>query len=244
VAPLAAILTLLASAPAAADRIRVAVASNFAGAAQEIADRFESREGHEVVLSFGSTGMHYAQITHGAPFDAFLAADAWRPELLERDGLALPGSRFTYARGQLVLWSATAGLVDPEGRVLERGDFRRLAIANPELAPYGRSAREVLTALGLWDGLVDRLVRAENVGQAFQFVASGNAELGFVAYSQILQLAGSIGGSLWRVPEDLHSPIEQQAVLLSGSDPARAFLSFLRGDEALEIIGEAGYGAP
>ncbi len=240
----AALVGLLVGVPASAERIRVAVASNFAGAARKIVERFEARVDHQVDLSLGSTGKHYAQIVHGAPFDAFLAADAWRPELLERDGLARSGSRFTYARGRLVLWSATVGLVDPGGRVLDQGEFRHLAIAHPELAPYGRAAREVLTALGRWDALAARLVRGEDVGQAFQFVASGNAELGFVSYSQVRQLEGSIDGSLWQVPENLYSPIEQQAVLLSDREAARAFLRFLRGAEALEIIRDAGYGAP
>jgi molybdate transport system substrate-binding protein len=224
--------------------IRVAVASNFARAVTTISKRFEANTGHKVTLIFGSTGKLYAQVKNGAPFDAFFAADVRRPELLEKEGLALPGSRFTYAIGKVVLWSPKAGYIDSEGNVLEQRKFRHLAIANPKLAPYGKAAREVLQALGLWDGLRGRLVRGENIVQTFQFVKSGNAELGFVAYSQVKRPGHPIEGSWWEVPQALYTPIEQQAVLLKKSKVARAFLSFVRSDEVRELIRDYGYKTP
>lgn len=239
------ILVIIAGAvPVGADEIRVAVASNFAGAAREIASRFEQETGHRVVVASGATGKHYAQITNGAPFDVFLAADAERPELLESSGIALPGSRFTYALGELVLWSPRSGYVDPDGQVLDTGDFRRLAIANPKIAPYGRAAREVLTAAGLWEDLQPRLVRGENIAQTFQFVGSGNAELGFVARSQLQRPGRAIHGSWWKVPQSLYAPIVQQAVVLADDAAARAFADYLRSAEARKIIRDSGYGLP
>jgi len=234
------LLLLLAPLPVAADSLTVAVASNFASVARVLADAFERDSGHRVQLVPGATGKHFAQIRNGAPFEVFLAADASRPEQLEREGLAVPGSRFTYALGTLVLWSPDPGLVDTAGRVLARGDFRRLALANPELAPYGRAARDVLLAQGLWSSLRDRLVQGENVSQVFQFVHSGAAELGFVAGSQILGKAGS----RWVVPGQLHQPIEQQAVLLSDRATGRAFLDFLRSDSGQALIRAHGYHTP
>jgi molybdate transport system substrate-binding protein len=239
----AACLVLVLVAGASADEIRVAVASNFTAAMQAIAARFAEHSGHRVVLAFGSTGRHYAQIVNGAPFDAFFAADARRPGLLEQEGLAVPGSRFTYAQGRLVLWSPRAGYVDAQGAVLDNG-FRHLAIANPRLAPYGRAAEEVLRALGLWSRLSDRLVRGENVAQAFQFVASGNAELGFVAAAQLKRRGAGMGGSQWEVPEALYSPITQQAVLLADKAAARALLAYVRGPAGRELIEQYGYGVP
>lgn len=222
----------------------MAVASNFADAITTIAERFEARSGHKVILSFGSTGKHYAQIKNGAPFDAFFAADVHRPELLEEEGIALSGTRFTYAAGKLVLWSSEKSYVDPEGSVLQHGEFRFLAIANPKLAPYGRAAQEVLEALGLWAKLSRQIVRGENISQAFQYVKSGNAELGFIAYSQVKRANHPIQGSFWEVPQDLYTPIEQQAILLKDSDAARAFLSFVRTDESLKIVHDYGYDTP
>lgn len=230
-------------APAFAAEIRIAVASNFGPAMQVIARRFESRTGHEVILIFGSTGKQYAQIKHGAPFDAFFSADSQRPKQLEQDGVAVAGTRFTYAVGKLVLWSPVSGYVDPSGDVLKTGDFKHLAIANPELAPYGIAAQQVLQSRGLWEPLASRLVRGESIAQAFQFVNSGNAELGFVAYAQIKK-PGKLQGSYWDIPQSLYSPIEQQAVLLRDSEPARAFLQFIKSWEALKIIGVFGYQAP
>lgn len=223
-----------------AAEIRVAVASNFIAAAQELAQQFERESGHRVKLSFGSTGKHYAQILHGAPFDLFLAADVLRPQHLEQEGRIVPDSRFTYALGQLVLWSPTQGMVDPQGAVLKRGDFRYLAIANPKLAPYGRAAKEVIEALGMQQQLVGRMVRGESVGQAFQFVKSGNAALGLVAYAQVQRQQGS----LWQIPESLYTPIEQQAVLLTTRPTATAFVEYLRSEAALEIIRAYGYRTP
>jgi molybdate transport system substrate-binding protein len=240
---LAAIM-MLAPGQSMAEEIRVAVASNFTDAITSIARRFEVSTDHTVTLIFGSTGKHYAQIKNGAPFDAFFAADVRRPELLEKEGVALPGSRFTYALGKVVLWSPKTGYVDREASVLERGEFRHLAIANPKLAPYGKAAEEVLQARGLWGRLSRRLVRGENIGQTFQFVNSGNAELGFVAYSQVRRPNQPIEGSFWEVPRALYTPIEQQAVLLNDNGAARAFLSFVRSGEALKIIQDYGYDTP
>jgi len=240
-----AVALLLVCELAVADEIRVAVASNFATTSEAIAQRFEETSGHQVILVFGSTGKHYAQIRNGAPFEAFLAADERHPEMLESDGSAVPGSRFTYAIGRLVLWSPEAGYVDAEGLVLEGSDFRHLAIANPKLAPYGRAAQEVLRSRGLWEGLQRRLVRGENISQAFQFVKSGNAELGFVALSQVTSPERQPEtGSRWLVPEGLHTPIRQQAVLLEDSDATRAFGEFVRSEEARSIIRSFGYRTP
>lgn len=235
---------ILAPGESCAEKIRVAVASNFTNAITTIARRYEANSGQKVALIFGSTGKHYAQINNGAPFDVFFAADIRRPKLLEEEGLALPGSRFTYATGKLVLWSTMTGYVNPTGSVLKLGEFRHLAIANPRLAPYGKAARETLQALGLWDRLSGRLVRGENIGQTFQFVNSGNAELGFVAYSQVKYPGQPITGSFWKVPQTLYTPIEQQAVLLKDNEAARAFLSFVRSEEALKIIHDYGYDTP
>jgi len=233
----------LACAPQAlADEVHVAVATNFAKTARALADAFSAETGHRVVLSAGSTGKLYAQIIHGAPFEVFLAADAERPQRLEAEGRAVAGSRFPYARGRLVLWSPDAGRIAGEDALLG-DDFRFLAIANPDLAPYGAAARDLLEQLGLWDGLQRRLVRGEDIGHAFQFVATGNAELGLVALSQV----SGRGGSQWIVPPDRYAPIEQQAVLLEpGRDngAARAFLDFLRSDPARAQIDRAGYGVP
>lgn len=225
-----------------AGEIHVAVASNFTNAIKGITKRFEAKTGNKVTLIFGSTGKHYAQIKNGAPFDAFFAADIHRPELLENEGLALSGSRFTYAVGKVVLWSPKAGYVGPQGKVLVQKDFRHLAIANPKLAPYGKAAREVLQACGTWNELSGRLVYGENISQTYQFVKSGNAELGFVAYSQIKRPGQPIEGSLWEVPQTLYTPIEQQAVLLEESEVARAFMIFVRSEEVREIIRGYGYG--
>ena len=234
----------LAAGQAMAGEIKLAVASNFASAITAIAERFEANTGHKVKLIFGSTGKHYAQIRNGAPFDAYFAADARRPDLLEQEGLALPGTRFTYAIGKVILWSPVTAYVDEQAKVLEQREFRHLAIANPKLAPYGRAAREVLQARGLWDSLRGSMVRGENIGQTFQFVKSGNAELGFVAYAQVKQPGQPMQGSWWEVPQALYTPIEQQAVLLREGEAARAFMSYIQSDEALEIIQDYGYGAP
>ena len=237
-------LVLFSTSGARADEIRVAAASNFKATLVRLAARFEMASGHELVLSYGSSGKQFAQIVHGAPFDVFLAADSERPIELESTGRAVAGSRFTYAIGRLALWSRDPGRADPGGLALARLDYRHLAIANPKLAPYGRAAREALDSLGLWDAVSGRLVMGENIGQTFQFVNSGNAELGLVAWSQVLQGGGKPTGSYWLVPRELHRAIEQQAVLLSGKASAREFLEFLEGREAVEIIRSHGYGVP
>ena len=197
-----------------------------------------------MTLIFGFTGKHYAQIKNGAPFDAFFAADSKRPELLEKEAVALPGTRFTYAVGKIILWSPKEGYVDSEARVLEKGSFRHLAIANPKLAPYGKAAQEVLLACGSWAALKNKIVRGENIAQTFQFVQSGNAQLGFVAYSQVKQSKHPVVGSFWEVPQSLYSPIAQQAVLLKEKDTARAFLKFVKSEESLKMIREFGYDTP
>lgn len=232
---------LLISETAAAQIVRVAVATNFRQAALALKANFEAAHQARLVFAFGSTGKHYAQIKNGAPFDIFLAADVRRPALLETEKLAVSGTRFTYAFGRLVLWSAQPKYVDAEGRVLVDGEFRHLAIANPKLAPYGAAARETLTSLGLWESLQDRLVRGENIGQAHQYVVSGNAELGLLALSQVRDPGGRIPGSHWPVPQTLHEPIEQQAILLGENPLAGSFLDFLKSGEARSVIESYGY---
>lgn len=230
--------------PVYSGKIRVAVASNFAGPIQEIASQFENYSGHEVVLAFGSTGKHYAQIKNGAPFEVFIAADVDRPKKLEEEGLAQPGSRFTYAFGKLILWSPQSSLVDERGEVLKSGSFTHIAIANPRHAPYGKAARQILEAKGVWGKLQDRIVRGENIGQAFQFIKSGNAALGLIAYSQIKKTDKKVTGSFWIPPQALYSPVEQQAVLLKDNSTAREFLIFFRSEQARMIIQTYGYGIP
>ncbi len=233
-----------------AEELRVAVASNFYSTIKVIAEQFElktadsSDQQHKVILIPGSSGKHYAQIINGAPFDIFFSADTERARLLEQSERAESGTRFTYALGKLILWSSMDNYVDLKGDVLKSKDFRYLAIANPKLAPYGKAAEEVLKSLNIWTDLGGRIVRGENIAQTFQFVSSGNAKLGFVAYSQIKSLDLSISGSFWEVPQSIYSPIEQQAVLLRDSALAREFLSFVKSDESLSIIYESGYGLP
>jgi molybdate transport system substrate-binding protein len=242
---LALVLGVAVVSAAAAD-VHVAVASNFAVPARRIAAAFEATTGHRAVLAFGSTGTFYAQVRYGAPFDALLAADSGTPEKLERDGLAVAGSRFTYAVGRLVLWSAREGLVDPRGDVLKGGAFRRLAIANPALAPYGKAAIETLESLHLLDALRPLFVQGENVAQTYQFVASGNAELGFVGLAQVMVDGRIASGSAWLVPAQLHRPIRQDAVLLArgrANDAATAWLRFLRSDAAQAVLRASGYEA-
>ena len=235
-----------------ADTLRLAVASNFATVIDEIAAGFERESGHALSISLGSTGKHFAQILNGAPFDVFLAADAERPERLDRMGRLVPGSRFTYAIGRLVVWApqrTSLALPDDLAKAESEDqrtdqDLPRIAIANPRLAPYGRAAREALIALGLWDELRARLVRGENIGQAFQFVYSGNAAVGFVAGSQLVAHQHAIRGARWAVPADLHAPIEQQAGLLRDSAAGRAFMAYLRSAEVRRMIRDAGYRLP
>lgn len=242
---LAAIALTSPGAARAADA-SVAVAANFTDAANDLARAFNEDTGHSVRISTGSTGKLYAQIRHGAPFDVFLAADGKRPGLLVEEGLARADSRFTYAVGRLALWSPDGDLISGDGpTILREGKFRHLAIASPKLAPYGAAAKQTLEALGLWDELSPRLVQGENIGQTFQFVATGNAELGFVALSQVMSPHLADKGSRWEVPGDLYDPVRQDAVLLKhggDNDAARAFLAFLRGDKARALITSYGYG--
>jgi len=212
---------------------------------QKIAAEFEKDSGHKALLSFGATGNFYAQIRNGAPYMLLLAADDETPARLEKEGAAVPGSRFTYATGRLVLWSAQPGLVDGKGEVLAKGSFQHIALANPRLAPYGAAALETLARLGLADRLRPRFVQGDNIGQAFQFVASGSAPLGFVALSQVMVDGRIANGSAWVVPAALHAPIRQDAVVLAaGKDnaAAAALASYLRGDKARAIMRGFGYG--
>ncbi|MFN3439176.1 MAG: molybdate ABC transporter substrate-binding protein [Acidovorax sp.] len=227
-----------------ADTVSVSVAANFTAPMQKIAAAFEADTGHKAELSFGATGKFYAQITNGAPFQILLAADDTTPARLEREGKAVPHSRFTYAIGTLVLWSAKEGTVDDQGAVLKTGDFKHLAIANPKLAPYGLAATQVMDKLGVAAALQPRLVQGENIAQTYQFVATGNAQLGFVALSQVMADGQVRSGSAWQVPASLHDPIRQDAVLLNpgkNSAAATALLTYLRGAKARAIIQSYGY---
>ena len=236
---------LLASQATLADEVQVAVAANFVAPMQKIAAEFEKDTGYKAQLAFGATGKFYAQIRNGAPFEILLAADDTTPEKLEKEGAGVAGSRFTYAIGTLVLWSAQPGYVDAQGAVLKTGDFKHLAIANPKVAPYGAAALQVMDQLGATAAVQPRLVQGENIAQAFQFVATGNAQLGFVALSQVMADGKLTGGSAWQVPASLHDPIRQDAVLLTpgkDSTAAAALLAYLRGDKARAIIRSYGYG--
>jgi molybdate transport system substrate-binding protein len=227
-----------------ASEVRVAVASNFTAPMKVLAREFEQATGHKTALSFGATGQFYAQIKNGAPFDVLLSADDTTPARLAQEGLAQAESRFTYAIGRLVLWSRRPDLVDREGTVLRTSRFQRLAIANPKLAPYGAAAMEVLNSMGLAITLAPKIVEGANIGQAYQFVASENAELGFVALSQVSENGRMREGSGWVVPTSLHAPIQQDAILLApGRDQASALalLRFLRSERAREVITSFGY---
>ena len=242
---MAGLLCLFLAHPAGAEEVRVAMASNFAAAMKALKPAFERQSSHRLVISSGATGRLHAQIVHGAPFDVFLAADAARPRRLEAEGRIVPGSRFTYALGRLVLYSRRAKLAGRRLRqALSAPAPARLAMANPRLAPYGRAARQALSRLGLWEGLKGRIVLGENVAQAFHFVQSGAADVGLVALSQVRALPGGERGAFLPVPEALHAPIRQQAVLLQGRPGAKAFLAFLRSRAARAIIRAAGYGTP
>jgi molybdate transport system substrate-binding protein len=235
----------LGAALAHAGEVRVAVAANFAGALVEIGNGFGASTGHTLKVSAGATGKLYGQIVAGAPFEVLLSADDDTPARLIAEGLAVPGSAFTYAVGKLVLWSARPGFVDDQGAVLAAGRFSHLALANPKLAPYGRAAVDVLKARGLLDAIAPKLVTGESIAQAYQFVASGNAEVGFVAYSQLMAPGRPAGGSYWLVPASLHDPIRQDAVLLKagqGHAAAAALLAYLKGDAARAVIQAHGYG--
>lgn len=231
---------------AAAGEVRIAVATNFLATLKEIVINFERDTKYTAVVSSGSSGKLYAQIRNGAPFDVFLSADMKRPKLMEEEGLAVQGSRFTYAVGRLTLWSPDANRIKGEGKVdLINGGVNRLAIANPKTAPYGAAAKSTLRALGLWNQMKGRIVQGENIGQTFQFVYSQNAQLGFVALSHVLDPKINEAGSRWDVPTELHDPLRQQVVLLvrgQNNQAAKKFLEYVKGGKARKIIERFGYG--
>lgn len=227
-----------------AETVLVAVAANFTAPMNAIAADFENETGHKAKLSFGATGKFYSQIRSGAPFDVFLSADDETPRKLEQEGATVPGSAFTYATGRLVLWSARPGFVDAQGQVLKAGSFNKLALAAPKLAPYGAAAMEILTRRGLQDTLSAKFVQGESIGQTFSFVSTGNAELGFVALSQVMEQGQIKSGSAWVVPAELHNPLRQDAVLLAhgkGNPAAIALMSFLKTEKARTVIRTFGY---
>lgn len=242
--PAAFLLCAASAALSQAAEVSVAVAANFTLPAKKIALQFEKDTGHTARLAFGSTGRFHAQIAHAAPFDVLLAADDETPAQLERRGLAVAGSRFTYAVGRLVLWSQQPGLVDAQGAVLRGGKFERLAIADPKLAPYGAAAVQAMTQLGVLGRLQPKFVQGENIAQTYQFVATENAQLGFVAFGQVFADGQLVKGSAWLVPPALHKPILQEAVLLSrgqANPAASAFLSYLQSQKSQDIIRASGY---
>jgi molybdate transport system substrate-binding protein len=237
-------VSALASSAGFAGEVQVAVAANFTAPVQAIAADFEKDTGNKVVASFGATGQFYAQIKNGAPFEVFLAADDSTPAKLETEGMTVPGSRFTYATGALALWSAKDGYVDSNGDVLKKNEFTHLAIANPKTAPYGLAATQALDKLGLAQAVAPKIVEGQNISQAQQFIATGNAELGFVALSQIYKNGKITSGSAWIVPASLHEPIRQDAVILNkGKDNpvAKQFVDYLKGPKAAAVIKSYGY---
>jgi len=238
------LLALLTALPALADEVQVAVAANFTGPMQVISALFERDTGHKASLAFGATGKFYAQISNGAPFEVLLSADDETPAKLVKEGNAVAGTPFTYAIGKLVLWSADPKLVDAKGAVLKKGGFKHLALANPKAAPYGAAGLQVMTKLGVADSIKPLIVQGENISQTHQFVSTGAAELGFVAYSQVIK-NGAIGsGSGWLVPGNLYDPIRQDAVILAkGKDKpaAIALMNYLKGDKAKAVIKSFGY---
>ncbi len=239
-----ALASLLSLNSAWADEVQVAVAANFTAPIQAIAKDFEKDTGHKLVAAYGATGQFYAQIKNGAPFEVFLAADDSTPAKLEAEKEIVPGSRFTYAIGTLALWSAKDGYVDDKGEVLKKNEFQHLSIANPKAAPYGLAATQVLAKLGLTEATKAKIVEGQNITQAYQFVSTGNAELGFVALSQIYKDGKVQSGSAWIVPASMHEPIRQDAVILNkGKDSAaaKALVEYLKGPKAAAVIKSFGY---
>ncbi|POD68344.1 molybdate ABC transporter substrate-binding protein [Pseudomonas syringae group genomosp. 3] len=237
-------LAMSGAAYANADEVQVAVAANFTAPIQAIATDFEKDTGHKLVAAFGATGQFYTQIKNGAPFEVFLSADDTTPAKLEQEGDTVKGSRFTYAIGTLALWSAKEGYVDSKGEVLKANQYQHLSIANPKAAPYGLAATQVLSKLGLTDATKAKIVEGQSITQAYQFVSTGNAELGFVALSQIYKDGRLTSGSAWIVPDSLHDPIKQDAVILTkGKDnaAAKALVEYLKGPKAAAIIKSFGY---
>ncbi len=237
-------LGLCATAQVLAAEAKVAVAANFAEPLKAVAAVLEKTTGHTLTITVGATGKLYAQIKNGAPFDVLLSADRATPELLEKEGLVAPGSRFTYATGKLVLWSADASRVDADGKVLAQPKLGKVAYANPKLAPYGAAAVEVMDKLGLTATLTPKLVQGESIGQTYTFVYSGNAEVGFVALSQVLEGGKLKGGSMWHIPPSLYTPIQQDAVILknaAGNEAAQALVKLLKSPNIKDLIRSYGY---
>lgn len=223
---------------------QVAVAANFAEPMKAIAAVLQKTSGHTLKISTGASGAFYTQIKNGAPFDVFLSADNERPEMLEKDGLAQPGTRFTYATGKLVLWSVKTGRVDGQGAVLKAADLGKVAFANPKTAPYGAAALQVLDKLALKDALAPKLVQGESIGQTFNFVKTGNADVGFVAMSQVLEGGQLKEGSMWVIPQTQYDAIRQDAVLLkkgAGNEAAKALLQLLQSPNIKDLIRSYGY---
>ncbi len=237
-------LLVLVGADAFAGEVRVAVASNFAAPMERLVPLFQKESGHTVKISSGASGKLYAQIKGGTQFDVFLSADEELPKQLAQEGLAVGGSRFVYATGRLVLWSAQSDLVDEKGAVLNKGNFNMLAIPNPRFSPYGVAAKETLTKLTMWNAIQEKLTKGENVAQAYQLAATEKADLALIALSQVMRDGKVSTGSWWLVPAELHNPIHQGAVQLSGAkDPeaAKAFLAFLKGEKARAVMRGFGY---
>ncbi len=240
-----ALAALLLLASARAGDVKVAVAANFAAPMQKIAAAFAQDTGHRAVVIIGATGQLYAQIRNGAPFEVLLAADAQTPRKLEDENLTVLGARFTYAIGKLVLYSARPGFVDSYGNVLRQGAFEHIALANTQTAPYGAAGQETLKAMGLWQAVQPKIVQGESIAQAFQFVTTGNAELGFVAMSQVAPPDQTVAGSWWEVPQAYYHPLRQDAVLLkkgAGQPAAAALMEYLRSEKARAVIRAYGYG--
>lgn len=227
-----------------AEEIHAAVASNFTAPMKDIVKQYEEESGNKVILSFGSSGKFFAQIQNGAPFQIFLSADENKPDALEKAGLIVTGTRFTYAIGALALWSVKPDFIDNNDARLKSGDFNKLALANPKLAPYGVAATEVLEGLGLTESTKSKWVMGENISQTYQFASTGNTDLGFVALSQIMSEGRITKGSSWIIPTDQYSPIRQDAVLLKSAEnstAAKELLNYLRSDKARSIIHSYGY---
>lgn len=243
----AVMLSGLMSSPVSAGEVSAAVASNFAAPMERIVALFQRESGHTVKVSLGSSGKFYSQIQNGAPFDVFLAADEKHPKLLEQEGLAVANSRFVYALGKLVLWSVKPGFVDDKGAVLSKGSYNKIAYADSKLAPYGLAAQETLQKMNLWDKVQSKMVTGESIAQTYQFAATGNAELAFIALSQITKDGKATEGSWWIVPTDMYNPIKQSVVQLTAAKDktaAQAFMTFLKSEKVVAVIRSFGYELP